>query len=335
MSRKGPFKPGSRFVKEGESGSVRLVRTVCKSFERHGSEEAGVMTNFAAFLNEINSQSKLISFKGNRFNVLFWNGAATYYHKSNFESFFCIHGVPNRLLRAVKEDLEDIIHVAGCRALGIIDKLITGPFWRVLEKDEPYVALNDRFHHMQIKFQEWAEEATPLLNEERLFQDVEVHKDCLYKAVFKETNDTLLDTLTVEAIELIMSQFCLVVVRQLSEHLPGGSLSNITEKLQEETRYAPKTNQLGESVFGTMDYLMRQRPSASDVNLASTIMYRYNHTGSWLSTLSSDEKSKLMATARKRARLTIETFGERRKEVKKRIFEKMMKKKERKGNERG
>lgn len=117
-------------------------------------------SNFAAFLNEVNSKCKLITFKGNRFNVVFWNGAATYYHKPNFDQFFfSIHGTPNRLLRAVHEDLGDVVHLAGCRTLGIIDMLITGPFWCMLENDEPYISLNEHFHHMQIKFQEWAEDA--------------------------------------------------------------------------------------------------------------------------------------------------------------------------------
>lgn len=54
----------------------------------------------------------------------------------------------------------------------------------------------------------------------------------MYNALFKESNDPLLDTLTTEALELIMSQFCLVVIRQLSDHLPGGTLSKVTDKLK-------------------------------------------------------------------------------------------------------
>ena len=45
-------KRSSRIVKESESGTVRTVRTVCKGFQKQGSEEAGVMSQFAVFLDE-------------------------------------------------------------------------------------------------------------------------------------------------------------------------------------------------------------------------------------------------------------------------------------------
>ena len=38
--------PGST---QRESGTLRLVRTACKSFQKHGSEQPGRMDEFAAF----------------------------------------------------------------------------------------------------------------------------------------------------------------------------------------------------------------------------------------------------------------------------------------------
>ena len=43
-------------------------------------------------------------------------------------SFFYIHGTPNNLLEAFQEDLNEMKNIAGCRGLGIIDKLVTGPY---------------------------------------------------------------------------------------------------------------------------------------------------------------------------------------------------------------
>ena len=42
----------------------------------------------------------------------------------------CSHGQLNRLLQAVLSDLSSPKYIAGCKALGIIDKVITGPLWR-------------------------------------------------------------------------------------------------------------------------------------------------------------------------------------------------------------
>ena len=108
----------------------------------------------------MNGKCKLTAFRGNRFNVLFWNGAAVYYHRDSFRRFFSHHGTPNRLLQAVKQDLDELMHVAGCRALGIVDKLVTGPFWQLFEGDEVYLSLNHRIETMKTKCSQWAEVAT-------------------------------------------------------------------------------------------------------------------------------------------------------------------------------
>lgn len=50
----------------------------------------------------------------------------------------------NQLLKAVSADLAVPEHLAGCKALGIINKVITGPLWRVLEdKDITILDMNE------------------------------------------------------------------------------------------------------------------------------------------------------------------------------------------------
>ena len=43
-------------------------------------------------------------------------------------------GKANKLLTAVQEDLSKTIHIAVCRAVGLIDKVCTGPLWRKLQE---------------------------------------------------------------------------------------------------------------------------------------------------------------------------------------------------------
>ena len=53
-----------------------------------------------------------------------------YYLKSHMETYLLhhYHGTLNHLLQAVLSDLQVSHFVAGIRALGIIDKIVTGPF---------------------------------------------------------------------------------------------------------------------------------------------------------------------------------------------------------------
>ena len=43
-----------------------------------------------------------------------------------------VWGTPNRLLQAVLNDAESDLNMAGCKALGLIDKHMTGPLWHIM-----------------------------------------------------------------------------------------------------------------------------------------------------------------------------------------------------------
>ena len=48
-----------------ECGTFRLLRTACKAFEEHGSDEAGVASQFNAFLKGKGEDVHLVSWRGN------------------------------------------------------------------------------------------------------------------------------------------------------------------------------------------------------------------------------------------------------------------------------
>ena len=117
--------------RKGESGIVRLVRTACKALSKHGSEQSGVYQSFTSYLvsNGI-KRNPLAPFRGNRINILFYDAGVLFYISDFVISFFRnIWQTPNQLLRAVFQDICVPEYVAGCRALGLINKVVTGPLW--------------------------------------------------------------------------------------------------------------------------------------------------------------------------------------------------------------
>ena len=76
----------------------------------------------------------LAQFVGNRFNIIFYDAAGVFYLCDHMIRFIeSVHGKEaNRLLQAILSDLKDPVNIAGCRALGLIDKVVTGPLWRKL-----------------------------------------------------------------------------------------------------------------------------------------------------------------------------------------------------------
>ena len=61
------------------------------------------------------------------FNILFKNAAGVYYLFDHLVGFFDNIELENRLLVAVHWDLKVLAYKVGCRALGLIEKLVTGP----------------------------------------------------------------------------------------------------------------------------------------------------------------------------------------------------------------
>lgn len=118
-----------------ECRTVRLIRLVCKAFQRRADEKSGYPIQFGTYLQRHGIESvPLAQFRGNRFNIIFLDGARVYYlHKHIIDFLTNCLGPRNKLLKAILEDASNDLYVAGCKALGLIDKLITGPLWCVME----------------------------------------------------------------------------------------------------------------------------------------------------------------------------------------------------------
>ena len=75
------------FTKKDESSSIRLVRTACKCLARGADEKSGCYTEFKTFMNQKDEDEKrkkksaslLVPFRGNRFNILFYDAEIVFY----------------------------------------------------------------------------------------------------------------------------------------------------------------------------------------------------------------------------------------------------------------
>ena len=74
-------------------------------------------------------------FRENRFNILFRNAASVFCMKDQILSFHDSES-SNRLLAAVKHDINIPEYLGGCKALGLISELITVPLWTMIEDED-------------------------------------------------------------------------------------------------------------------------------------------------------------------------------------------------------
>lgn len=327
----GEVKVGSvrsnRGYSKGESGTLRLIRTVCKAIQAKGCEKSGRPVQFQTFLlneKEI-KEVPLAPFRGNRFNITFFNGAGVYFLYNHLLEFFEHVHTENRLLGAVFDDLQVKAFVAGCRALGLISKLVTGPLWRVLEDRNVHVLdMSLKYQHLLHSLEVWGKDAAVVLKGEVvLFEGYEVVKDQIFDKLVEPNQN--FDVLTLQALELIFAAVVVKTKRLLADHLKGGKYEYPSEEMRKETESVMKTNVMPERDFGMLDRLIMEKPRATTIVLEGIIMFNKNETGVWRDKLPPEKRQMVMKLAQQSKEKQKALFAARQLEIRKQRVEKMEK----------
>ena len=199
----------------------------------------------------------------------------------------------------------------GCRALGIVDKLVTGPLWRYLSLSGTSVLnMSSIYTRMKEKFDKWADDAQSLLDgSDHLIPQHEKSDEVSRVLFMSDDNDTQL-------LQLLFKSFSATVQRLLGDHLPGGEFFEVEDALViEETKSVPTTNVNPERDFAALDRLLSQKPNATHIALESLLLYSYNKTSSWLQLKSFEERERLLKAARALTPIQKNKFNERREEI--------------------
>ena len=212
-------------------------------------------------------------------------------------------------------DIDNKLYLAAFRALGIFNKLVTGPIYRKIEEEGHIFKLNTMWLELKILLERCSQNAYPLIDGEVLLSNVKISKDEIYHELFKDTNDMEFDTLTQECLEMICCSCALVVVRQLEDQLPGGKFYQPSKEILEETKLCQRTNILSECDFAQMDRKVRQKQNISTIAACGTIMFLNNHTINWLNSKLEEDTEKVVTLARKAAPLHIKYYREKKKKI--------------------
>ena len=162
----------------------------------------------------------LAQFVGNQFNILFYDAAGVYYLQHHMIMFLeSVHGKnANCLLGSVLNDLKNQVFIAGCRALGLIDKIVTGPLWRRLEESSVSVLeMSFAYCQLKVKFDIWANDSSTLIcASAKCIEDNVIHDDKVWHALISPDST---DTMTQELLQLLFHTFSVTTQRLLIDHL--------------------------------------------------------------------------------------------------------------------
>ena len=302
---KNPYSVGSlktkRGIAKGDSGTLRLIRTVCKAVQAKGCEKSGRAVQFLTFLQVEELETvPLAPFRGNRFNITFYNGSGVYFLFPYLLEFFERVQSENRLLGAVFDDLHVKGFVAGCRALGLISKIITEALWKVLEDKTVHILdMSQKYQALLSCFEACAENSFPFLKGETVvFADYKIVEDQMYDKLVQPSDEY--DVLTLQALELVFSALVVKTKRMLADHLAQGKYTGAAaDTLLAETKSVAKTNVNPERDFGMLDRLMIEKPRATSIVLEGIMMFKKYKTGAWRDQLPEKHKEIVMELARK------------------------------------
>ena len=241
----------------------------------------------------------LAQFRGNRFNIIlnFLDGARVYYLHKHIVDFLknCL-GPWNKLLKAILDDASNELYIAGCKALGLIDKLITGPLWRVMESDLHILDMSTYYTRLLQFLVNSSQDATEFLTGEAVpFPGVPIKKDEVWAAL---VTPSPLDHIVQQLLQAVFKSVELLVRRMLADHLPGGTWEEADELTREQTKLVKKTNTVSERDFGKLDRLLREKPNASTLALEAHILFSSNKRAKWLRERSQAEQDTLLKMAR-------------------------------------
>ncbi|CAB1339661.1 unnamed protein product [Coregonus sp. 'balchen'] len=254
-----------------ESGTVCLVNSVSDAVQELGWAEDGQLVPFETFLTskrEFDEVPLSLSI-GHRIDGLFHNSAGVYSIHDDLVEFTSTYGAESSLLAAVVADLEVQQFKAGCRALGLVSKLIIDPLWRALTLKGNLLEMEERYQTLVTKLKEWQEDGRDLVEGNAcLFDDIEVPKNLVFDRLTMWT-DTDFFELTVQIVELILASFLKVCCMMLPVDLELLSMKN--DRFRKD--------------LAILDQLQKAKPNAVSIAIEGMDMCKKNHTWEWLSFL--------------------------------------------------
>ena len=246
--------------------------------------------------------STMVRYVGNRLHVMFHLAGIIFSFHERLHYFLdklCM--CENPLRAALKKDLENPKIVVQLRSLGLIGKLLTGPWMREIYGNKNHLTNLETIPMMRScleRLEHLKDEPSELLAAE---SDVFGHP-------LDASDDQVLSSLQTsdwsgaqkkdfsEISTLLIGGIIDVLKKQLQPYL-FGELSLPTDQMLAQTKSAPTHNIFAEQTLGLTDHLYRRAPNATVGFIDGKVKSKKNKTLQWLEEQSETEQERLIKFA--------------------------------------
>lgn len=273
------------FVHRGESNTQALVRTVAKLFHDTKYNCDRELVKYLKMKGAVPDKSTSNSvvyyrFVGNRFHVYFLSSGLLYTYREHIKDFFNnVFSPKNDVQHAVLNALNiNDLHVC-LRSLGLIGKVLTGPWMRLVGQELNILDMNKKYLEAKENLTNWAQDASPLLQADppSAFAGVPVLKDIVLDTLLQPT-DT--DGETKQMIQELCVACLDVMERQLVSQLPGGQFWDPSDVIKEQAKSCTSTNISGERNFAICDHELHRARNGKVSYVEARVLFKANKTGS-------------------------------------------------------
>ena len=111
-----------------------------------------------------------------------------FFHKDHVLDFLSnVHGATNFVQKATLQLCKSNVVIAECKVLGLISKLITAPLWRIIERNNHVLDMNNYYEVLLNFSKEQEQSAIDFINADKFpFEEDLIIKDKFYDCLCKQ-----------------------------------------------------------------------------------------------------------------------------------------------------
>ena len=284
-----------------DGGQFCVASKVIYEISKLRYKNNGDPQSFKAFLRLKNIPPQMFArYVGNRLHVMFHMGGVVIHYLNDFCDYLKHHCKKDSSRRYILSNLEKPAVLSQLQALGLVGKLVTGPWMKLLYKNEAEFSnlqCADFFKTAESMMSSWPLNPLLMLTAEKDVFAQPLSLDPILESLREASHEGLK-----LALDAIIPSLLAVIQKQLEPYLTG-ALSNPSPDLIDRTASSTPHNIWAERVVGMTCQLWKRCPMAKISFLDAKIKAKTNHTMDWLDSKDVLTQDKMVSYARKRARM--------------------------------
>jgi hypothetical protein len=224
------------------------------------------------------SSISITKFIGNKFNCLFYNAAGNFYLAKHLEAYLknsksTLNFTQDFIYTWIRND----VILASCRALGIICRLLSEPYWKFAADDSKCAIDMGNIYNRLVTFLKICIENPKLLLENKVSLSLgpSTVLDDVSKHLFLSSN---LD----EKTKLYLKRFCMALKLEVEvlfkDFLPNGKLYEPDANIIIHSETCAPNNITVERLMAKLDTSIKSSPNSNTYSKENAIMLRNNKT---------------------------------------------------------